>query len=150
MGVRQTALKETTMKTLKTIAAAAALTTVAAVAWAQMNHGAHGGGGMMMDMGQMQTMMEAMMPAEGDTDSTKAFKEADMKMMHDMAVPYTGDADVDFRLKMIPHHQGAIDMAKVALQYAADAETKAMAEAIITAQEREIAEMQAWLEKNRK
>ena len=138
------------MKTLKTLAAAAALTTVAAVAWAQMNHGAHGGGGMMMDMGQMQTMMEAMMPAEGDTDSTKAFKEADMKMMHDMAVPYTGDADVDFRLKMIPHHQGAIDMAKVALQYAADPETKAMAEAIIAAQEREIAEMQAWLEKNRK
>ena len=137
------------MKTLKMIAAAAALTTVAAVAWAQMNHGAHGGG-MMMNMDQMQSMMESMMPAEGDTDSTKAFKEADMKMMHDMAVQYTGNADVDFRLKMIPHHQGAIDMAKVALEHGTDPDTKLLAEAIIAAQEREIAEMQAWLEKNRK
>lgn len=137
------------MKTLKMIAAAAALTTVAAVAWAQMNHGAHGGG-MMMNMDQMQSMMESMMPAEGDTDSTKAFKEADMKMMHDMAVQYTGNADVDFRLKMIPHHQGAIDMAKVALEHGTDPDTKLLAEAVIAAQEREIAEMQAWLEKNRK
>jgi uncharacterized protein (DUF305 family) len=137
------------MKTLKTIAAAAALTTLAAVAWAQMNHGAHGGG-MMMNMDQMQSMMESMMPAEGDTDSTKAFKEADMKMMQGMAVEYTGNADVDFRLKMIPHHQGAIEMAKVALEHGTDPDTKLLAEAIIAAQEREIAEMRDWLEKNRK
>ncbi len=39
-----------------------------------------------------------------------------MDMMHGMAVAYTGDPDVDFRPKMIPHRQGAIDMAKVALQ----------------------------------
>jgi hypothetical protein len=75
------------MKTLKTIAAAAALITVAAVAWAQMNHGSHGGG-MMMSMDQMQSMMESMTPAEGDSESTKAFKQADMDMMQDMAVEY--------------------------------------------------------------
>ncbi len=137
------------MKTLKTIAAAAALTTVAAVAWAQMNHGAHGGG-MMMNMDQMQSMMKSMMPAEDDSESTKAFKQADMDMMQDMAVEYTGNADVDFRLKMIPHHQGAIDMAKVALEHGTDPDTKLLAEAIIAAQEREIAEMQDWLERNRK
>ena len=135
------------MKTLKTIAVAAALTTVAAVAWAQMNHGAHGG---MMEMDEMQSMMESMMPAEGDSESTKAYKQADMDMMQGMAVEYTGNADVDFRLKMIPHHQGAIDMAKVALEHGTDPDTKLLAEAIIAAQEREIAEMQAWLEKNRK
>jgi uncharacterized protein (DUF305 family) len=140
--------KETIMKTLKTIAAAAALTTVASVAWAQMNHGTHGGG--MMNMDQMQSMMETMMPAEGDSASTKAYKQADMDMMQGMAVEYSGNADVDFRLKMIPHHQGAIDMAKVALEHGTDPETKALAEAIIAAQEREIAEMQAWLEKNPK
>ncbi len=73
-----------------------------------------------------------------------------MNMMHDMAVPYTGNPDIDFRTKMIPHHQGAIDMAKVALQYAKDPATKALAEAIIAAQEKEIAEMQAWLAANKK
>ena len=135
------------MKTLKTIAVAAALTTVAAVAWAQMNHGAHGG---MMEMDEMQSMMESMMPAEGDSESTKAYKQADMDMMQGMAVEYTGNADVDFRLKMIPHHQGAIDMAKVALEHGTDPDTKLLAEAIIAAQEREIAEMQAWLEKTGK
>ncbi len=137
------------MKTLKTIAVTAALTCAAAVAWAQMNHGAHGGG-MMMNMEQMQSMMETMMPADSDSESTKAFKQADMDMMQGMAVAYTGDADVDFRLKMIPHHQGAIDMAKVALAHGKDPETKKLAEAIIAAQEREIKEMQDWLAKNPK
>ena len=91
-----------------------------------------------------------MTPAESDSESTKAFKQADMDMMRGMGVEYTGNPDVDFRTKMIPHHQGAIDMAKVALQFATDPSTKAMAEAIIAAQEKEIAEMQAWLEKNPK
>ncbi len=103
---------------------------------------------MMMNMDQMQSMMETMMPADGDSGATKAFKKADMDMMQGMAVEYTGAVDVDFRLKMIPHHQGAIDMAKIALEHAADPETKALAESIIATQEREIAEMQAWL--NRK
>jgi uncharacterized protein (DUF305 family) len=66
-----------------------------------------------------------------------------------MAVPYTGNADIDFRAKMIPHHRGAIDMAKVALEYATDPATKALAEGIIAAQEKEIAEMQAWLAANK-
>ena len=138
------------MKTLKIVAAAAGLSAIAVVAFAQMNHGMHGRGGGMMNMGDMQGMMQMMMPADGDSESTLAYKQADMDMMSGMAVEYTGDADVDFRLKMIPHHQGAIDMAKVALQFGTDSETKALAEAIIAAQETEIAEMQAWLEKNRK
>jgi uncharacterized protein (DUF305 family) len=139
------------MKTLKTLATAAALTVLTAAAWAQMNQGGHGShAGMMMSMDEMRTMMDSMMPVAGDSESTGAFKQADRDMMKGMAVDYTGDADVDFRLKMIPHHQGAIDMAKVALEYAEDPDTKALAEAIIAAQEKEIAEMQAWLEKNHK
>src|SRR5213075_3026667 len=47
------------------------------------------------------------------------------------AAPYTGNPDVDFRTHMIPHHQGAIAMAKVGLKYATDAETKKMAQKII-------------------
>jgi uncharacterized protein (DUF305 family) len=48
---------------------------------------------------------------------------------------------------MIPHHHGAIAMAKVALKYANDAETKRMAQKIIDDQEKEVANMQAWLKK---
>jgi hypothetical protein len=73
------------------------------------------------------------------------YQVAHHKMMRDMAVPYTGDPDVDFRVQMIPHHQGAIDMARVALRHANDPWTRQMAEGVIVEQQREIAEMQQWL-----
>ena len=81
----------------------------------------------------------------GDTASTRGFKAAHGAMMQAMAVPYTGDPDVDFRLQMIPHHQGAVAMAQVALAHARDAWTRQLAEAVIVEQQREIAEMEAWL-----
>ena len=145
------------MNALRTTLAAAAIVAVAGIGYAQTSH--HGHGGMattgaapahVMDPAAMQKMMDAMMPAPGDPPSTKDLKAADMRMMHAMAVGYTGDADVDFRTHMIPHHQGAIDMAKVALQHAKNPETKKLAETIIADQEREIAEMQTWLKKNGK
>ncbi|WP_245409896.1 CopM family metallochaperone [Pararhizobium haloflavum] len=144
------------MRSMKVLMLLIGAGAFSATAMAQGGHGAgHGGdvgsgqgAGMIMDMGSMQSMMETMMPADGDTESTKAYKRADMDMMHGMAIDYTGDPDIDFRLKMIPHHQGAIDMAKVALEHGADPDTKRLAEAIIAAQEREIAEMREWLEEH--
>ncbi|MDP4021155.1 DUF305 domain-containing protein [Methylobacterium sp. NEAU 140] len=110
-----------------------------ASAQATHDHGSKPG----MDMGSMK-------PDPKDNASTKEFKAADMAMMKDMDVPYTGNADVDFRTHMIPHHKGAVAMAKVALKHAKDPATKAMAQKIVDDQEKEISEMEAWLKKNGK
>ncbi len=87
-------------------------------------------------------------PDPKDTVSTVAFKAADAAMMKEMDVAYTGDPDVDFRTHMIPHHRGAVAMAKVALTHAKDPETRAMAQTIIDDQEKEIADMEAWLKRH--
>lgn len=61
------------------------------------------------------------------------------KMVADMMVPYTGDADVDFAKCMIPHHQAAIDMAKVQLEFGRGLEMRKLAEDVSAAQEAEMA-----------
>ena len=57
----------------------------------------------------------------------------------------TGDADADFLLMMIPHHQSAVDMSQALLPQVKDPEVKALAEAVIATQEAEIASMEAML-----
>ena len=73
-----------------------------------------------------------------------------MRMHSGMDITFTGDTDVDFARGMIPHHQGAIDMAQVILKYGKDPELRKLAEDIILAQEGEIAFMRKWLEKKGK
>ena len=90
--------------------------------------------------------MTMMMPNPGDALSTQGYKSAMMKAMLAMA-SFSGDADVDFMKQMRPHHQAAIDMAKVVLANGKDSETKKLAQEIITAQEKEIAVIDAWLKK---
>ncbi|MFB9968901.1 DUF305 domain-containing protein [Pseudoroseomonas cervicalis] len=70
-------------------------------------------------------------------------------MHRDMAVPLTGDTDRDFAAAMIPHHQGAIDMARIQLRHGRDPAMRRMAEEIIAAQEKEIAELRAFLARPR-
>lgn len=80
--------------------------------------------------------------------ASMAFMEANDRMHQGMAIEYTGNADVDFIRGMIPHHQGAVEMAKIVLEHGADPEVRKLAEAIIAAQEAEIKWMQDWLAQN--
>lgn len=75
-----------------------------------------------------------------------AYQAANDKMHEDMAMSFTGDPDVDFAKGMIPHHEGAIAMAEIVLEYGEDEDIRQLAEEIIAAQESEIAFLKEWLE----
>lgn len=80
--------------------------------------------------------------------ATAEYESAMGAMMAGMMVSYTGDADVDFIRGMIPHHQGAVDNARIVLKYGTDPEVRKFAEAVIAAQEAEILWMNDWLAKH--
>src|SRR5256885_16389167 len=63
------------------------------------------------------------------------------KMMADMTIKPSGDVDRDFVAMMVPHHQGAIDMAKAELKYGHNEQLRRMAQEIVVTQQQEIATM---------
>jgi len=91
---------------------------------------------------EMQASMAKM------SDAQKAYMQAMAKMHPSMMTGVMSqDPDVAFACMMIPHHQGAIEMARILLKHGKDPATRAMAETVIRAQEKEIAELKAWLAK---
>lgn len=121
-----------------------------------------GQGGCPMMQGMMQAMMGrggmgqgmgsgmAGTPRGDQSVASLAFNAVNERMHRDMDVTFTGDADADFVRAMIPHHQGAVDMAKVVLAFGKDPKIRELAESVVQAQESEIAMMKAWLEANEK
>ena len=84
----------------------------------------------------------------GDLDPVQTANQAAMAVMDGpmMRAATIRDADLAFNCGMIAHHAGAIAMAKVELEMGKDEASKTLARAIIAAQEKEIAEMTAWVE----
>jgi uncharacterized protein (DUF305 family) len=84
----------------------------------------------------------------GGSDAHKALMAGMDRMNADMMAGGTAtDIDVAFVCSMIPHHRGAIEMAKAEIEHGDDPWAKELAQAIVAAQEKEIADMLAWLEK---
>ncbi len=100
------------------------------------------------DHDNMAMNMEPTDLATSMPDNAAAAYAASMANMHGpmMAGMSNPDPDAAFILGMIPHHQGAIDMARVVLRFGKDDFTRQLAKEIIAAQEREIVEMQKWLQ----
>ncbi|MGE3708897.1 MAG: DUF305 domain-containing protein [Hyphomicrobiaceae bacterium] len=103
-----------------------------------------------MMQGRMGMMPGGMQPQPANQSAaTKAYMEAAERMHAPMlAGLQASDPDVAFVRAMIAHHQGAIDMAKVVLQYGKDDQAKKWANDVIREQQREISEMEEWLKKN--
>lgn len=106
-----------------------ALAALPLIAQTKMDHSAH--------------KMAGMMSAWAD-----GFAAANAAMHAGMAIEYSDSADMDFARGMIPHHQGAVDMAAVELEFGTDPEMRKLAQGVVAAQQVEIAFMQAWIAKH--
>jgi hypothetical protein len=108
-------------------------------------------GGRLAVAGTLAALSAVASLAEGNGDDEDPFlAENDVamsRMMADMGVTPSGDVDHDFLAMMIPHHQGAIDMAKAVLRYGKDEQVRRIAQGIVVEQEQEIAVMRLLMQR---
>jgi uncharacterized protein (DUF305 family) len=126
---------------MRTLLILSAVTLAATPALAQQ------GGMQGMDHSQMGGMNHADM---GKMMAGNPYAQSEMDMDQKMMAAKEGDAAEMWTRKMIEHHRGAIAMSRVAVRDAKDAQTREMAQMTITKQEKDIAELQAWLRKHGK
>lgn len=121
-----------TRSVLKFVPAFLVIASLAAPSWAQHQHGhgTHGAG---------HAAPKASFAAEMQASMTKMSRDMD-------AAPMTGDPDKDFLAMMIPHHEGAVEMARLVLLHGKDPLVRKVAEEIIASQEAEILTMRQRLE----
>jgi len=110
----------------------------------QMMKGMEAGG---MASGMAPGAMNIGQPKGDQGPASQAFAKANADMHAGMDIEYSGNVEVDFVKGMIPHHQGAVAMAKILLENGKDPELRKLAEDIVAAQEKEIAFMNEWLKK---
>jgi uncharacterized protein (DUF305 family) len=137
VGSASASALELTKRFLSVLAIAVALATpitgFAATAHDASNHG-----------GSVSLSSPGLPAKSNDEAAYLATNDAAMtKMMNDMAVKPTGDIDHDFVAMMVPHHQGAIDMAQVLLRYGRNEQLRRIAQDIVVEQLQEIAAMHA-------
>jgi uncharacterized protein (DUF305 family) len=119
---------------MKALVATLALCAAAAAASAQHMHGSSAPSAFMASSDK---------PFAALMDDAMAIMDRDMA-----AAPMNGDAGHDFVTMMLPHHQGAIDMAKAVLLDTRDPELRNLALGIVAEQQNEINVMRAWLERH--
>lgn len=122
------------------VAAAIALGLIATPAIAQETHHHHGATEAHPSGAFVASTAK---PFAALMDDAMAIMEDGMKR-----APMNGVTEKDFIRMMIPHHQGAIDMAKAVLLYTEDPELRNLAQGIIVEQQNEIRVMQAWLQRH--
>jgi uncharacterized protein (DUF305 family) len=86
-------------------------------------------------------------PTEQTSPSMHQAMKSGMEKMQ--ALQMTGNTDKDFAMMMRMHHQQAVEMARAEVQHGKSPELKAMAQKMITDQQKEIAQLDQWLAKNK-
>jgi uncharacterized protein (DUF305 family) len=123
------------------IAGLAALSLAAAAASAQEHHHGEAASTPPASAAPPVFVASSAKPFSALMDDAMAVMDAGMRQ-----APMNGNPDHDFVTMMMPHHQGAVDMAKAVLLSTQDPEIRNLALGIIAEQQVEIQVMQAWLQ----